>query len=164
MKCCQGRSVRNNAWLRFFSYSQLSLKVEGHSNNVWRPRRRLLSSRAEAKELGLRGRYESRRRNAGCLKVLVDKYELKNRGRLGFGPNDVRTIDILGRVTELTQKEITWRGDPRHFDLLQEYFGMDDKTKVLTRMVMRATRSRVSCERRSCRWRSVRSSGCLRLA
>ena len=65
-------------------------------------------------------------------KVLEDKYELKNRGRFGFGPNDVRKIDMLGRVIELTHEGITWQRDPRHFDLLQEYFGMDDKTKVLT--------------------------------
>ena len=57
---------------------------------------------------------------------------LKNRGRLGFGPNDVRKIDMLGRVIELTHEGITWQG-PRHCDLLQEYFGMDDKTKVLTK-------------------------------
>ena len=62
-----------------------------------------------------------------------DKYELKNRGRWGFGPNDVRKIDMLGRVIELAQEGITWRGGPRHFDLLQEYFGMDDKSKVLTK-------------------------------
>ena len=66
-------------------------------------------------------------------KLLEDKYELKNRGRLGFGPNDVRKIDMLGRVIELTHEGITWQGDPRHFDSLQEYFGMDDKTKVLTK-------------------------------
>ena len=47
---------------------------------------------------------------------------------------------MLGHVIELTREGITWRGDPRHFDLLQEYFGMDDKTKVLTKnLVMRAT-------------------------
>ena len=55
-------------------------------------------------------------------KLFEDKYELKNRGSLGFGPND-----------ELTHEGITLQGDPRHFDLLQECFGMDDKTKVLTK-------------------------------
>ena len=64
------------------------------------------------------------------LKVMKDKYELKNRGRLGFGPNDVRKIDILGRTVELTDKGITWQGDPRHQKLLEEYFGMDENTKV----------------------------------
>ena len=46
-------------------------------------------------------------------KVLEDKCELKNRGRLG--PNDVRKIDMLGRVIELTHEVITWQRDPRHF-------------------------------------------------
>ena len=50
-------------------------------------------------------------------KLLEDKYELKNRGRLGFGPNDVRKIDMLGRVIELTHEGITWQGDPRHLQL-----------------------------------------------
>ena len=67
------------------------------------------------------------------LKVMQDQYELKNRGRLGFGPNDVRKIDILGRTVELTDKGITWQGDPRHQKLLEEYFGMDENTKVLTK-------------------------------
>ena len=40
---------------------------------------------------------------------------------------------MLGRVIELTHEGITWQGDPRHCNLLQEYFGMDDKTKVLTK-------------------------------
>ena len=52
---------------------------------------------------------------------------------MGFGPNDVRKIDMLGRVIELTHEGITWQGDPRHFNWLQENFGMDDKTKVLTK-------------------------------
>ena len=69
----------------------------------------------------------------GCRKCWKTSTRLKNRGRLGFGPNDVRKIDMLGRVIELTHAGITWQGDPRHFDLLQEYFCMDDKTKVLTK-------------------------------
>ena len=92
-------------------------------------------------------------------KLLEDKYELKNRGRLGFGPNDVRKIDMLGRVIELPHEGITWQGDPRHFNLLQEYFGMDDKTKVLTKNGYEEAPSRLSCEKRSCRWRSARRSG-----
>ena len=65
-------------------------------------------------------------------KLLEDKHELKNRGRLGFGPNDVRKIDTLGCVIEVTRGDHL-TGHRRHFDLLQEYFGMDDKTKVLTK-------------------------------
>ena len=64
-----------------------------------------------------------------ALKVL-QKYELKNRGRLGPGPNNVRKIDMLGRIIGYTDEGITWSGDPRHQKLLEDYFGMDDTTKV----------------------------------
>jgi hypothetical protein len=65
------------------------------------------------------------------LKVMEKEYELKNRGRLGPGPNDVRKIDMLGRIIEYTEEGITWSGDPRHQKLLEDYFGMDGFTKVL---------------------------------
>jgi hypothetical protein len=45
----------------------------------------------------------------------------------------VRKIDMLGRTIELTDKGITWQGDLRHQTLLEEYFGMDANTKVLTK-------------------------------
>ena len=67
------------------------------------------------------------------LGVLEKEYELKNRGRLGPGPNDVRKIDMLGRVIEYTKEGITWSGDPRHQKLLEQYFGMDNSTKVLSK-------------------------------
>jgi hypothetical protein len=67
------------------------------------------------------------------LKILENQYELKNRGRLGWGPKDVRKIDMLGRIIELTDKGITWQGDPRHQELLEEYFGMEAGTKVLNK-------------------------------
>ena len=38
------------------------------------------------------------------LNLLEKEYELKNRGRLGFGPKDVRKIDILGRVIECRRR------------------------------------------------------------
>jgi hypothetical protein len=67
------------------------------------------------------------------LQVLSKEYELKNRGRLGFGPKDVRKIDILGRVIELTNEGIKWTGDPRHQQLLEDHFGMNADTKVLSK-------------------------------
>ena len=67
------------------------------------------------------------------LEILSKVYELKNRGRLGFGPNDVRKIDILGRVVELTDQGIVWKGDSRHQQLLEEHFGMKADTKVLNK-------------------------------
>ncbi len=58
---------------------------------------------------------------------------MKNRGRLGLGPEDVRNIDILGRIVEYTDQGITWSGDPRHQKLLEEYFGMDESSKALNK-------------------------------
>ena len=67
------------------------------------------------------------------LAVLEKEYGLKNRGRLGFGPNDVRKIDMLGRIIELTDDGISWGGDPRHLKKLEEYFGMDENTNTLSK-------------------------------
>jgi hypothetical protein len=46
------------------------------------------------------------------LKVLEKENELKNRGLLGPGPNDLGKIDKLGRIIEHTSEGVTWRGDP----------------------------------------------------
>ena len=67
------------------------------------------------------------------LGVLSKEYELKNRGRLGFGPKDVKKIDILGRTVELTERGIVWSGDSRHQQLLEDHFGMKPDTKVLSK-------------------------------
>jgi hypothetical protein len=67
------------------------------------------------------------------LAVLQKEYGLKNRGRLGFGPNDVRRIDMLGRNIELTDDGISWSGDSRHQKRLEEYFGMDKDTNILSK-------------------------------
>jgi hypothetical protein len=67
------------------------------------------------------------------LGLLENEYELKNRGRLGMGPKDLRKIDMLGRVIEVDESGITWAGDPRHTEILKEYFGMNDQTKALNR-------------------------------
>ena len=67
------------------------------------------------------------------LKVLENAYELKNRGRLGLDEGDLRKIDILGRIIEINDEGITWKGDPRHLDILKGYFGMNDRTKALTK-------------------------------
>jgi hypothetical protein len=68
------------------------------------------------------------------LKILEDTEELKNRGRLGIDDHDLRKIDMLGRIIEIGDDWITY-GDPRHLELLKEYFGMNDYTKVLTKNV-----------------------------
>ena len=67
------------------------------------------------------------------LEVLSKEYELKNRGRLGSGREDVRRIDILGRIVEWTEEGVKWSGDPRHQRILEEHFGMNADTKVLSK-------------------------------
>ena len=67
------------------------------------------------------------------LQVLKANYELKNRGRLGSGDKDVKQIDMLGRIIKLEEDGITWQGDPRRQQLLEDYFGMDAATKTLTK-------------------------------
>jgi hypothetical protein len=65
--------------------------------------------------------------------VLSKEYERKNRGRLGFGPKDVKKIDILGRIVELTEEGIRWSGDPRRQQLMEDHFGMKPEAKVLSK-------------------------------
>jgi len=93
-----------------------------------------------------------------ALDVLAKTYELKNRGRLGTGPKDVRKIDMLGRLIEITDEGITWTGDPRHQDLLEKHFGMDESTKVLGKTVIRTIKSRGGSQ--SYLRKSLRYIGC----
>ena len=64
--------------------------------------------------------------------VLQKEYEIKVRGRLGFGEGDVRKIDVLGRIIELHDWGCTWEADPRHRKAVMEHFGFNDQTKPLT--------------------------------
>ena len=65
------------------------------------------------------------------LALLQEHYEIKNRGRLGSGPKDVKEIDILGRKLQLHEWGISWEADPRHRKILMEHFGLDDESKAL---------------------------------
>ena len=67
------------------------------------------------------------------LSLLRSRYEVKNRGRLGTGPKDVREIDMLGRIIRVTDDGVSWEGDPRRQDLLEEYFGLDVSSKTLSK-------------------------------
>ena len=64
---------------------------------------------------------------------LMKKYEIKDRGRLGFGQADVREIDILGRVLKLHWWGISWEADNRHRNKILEYFGMEPGSKPLSK-------------------------------
>ena len=67
------------------------------------------------------------------LKVLEERYELKNRGRLGSGAEDKKEIDMLGRKIEWHEWGLTWEGDARHKKMLMDYFGMDWRTHSLVK-------------------------------
>jgi hypothetical protein len=47
---------------------------------------------------------------------LEKENEEKNRGRLVFGPRDVRETAMLGRIINIHDGGITWQGDPRYLD------------------------------------------------
>jgi hypothetical protein len=40
---------------------------------------------------------------------------------------------MLGRIIELKGNGITWQGDPRHVDLLRDYYGTAGDTKTLSK-------------------------------
>ena len=65
--------------------------------------------------------------------LLKEKYEIKVRGRLGSGENDVKEIDMLGRKIKLHDWGITWEGDERHRKLIMDQFGLNEKSNVLTK-------------------------------
>ena len=64
--------------------------------------------------------------------IMQDAHEIKVRGRLGPGPSDVRSIDILGRVLEYESWGVSWKADPRHRKMIIDHFGFNDKTKAVT--------------------------------
>ena len=63
--------------------------------------------------------------------LLKSRYEIKVRGRLGSGPKDKTSIDMLGRTIKLHEWGITWEGDDRHRKLIMEQFGLCAGSKVL---------------------------------
>ena len=67
------------------------------------------------------------------LKVLQNCYEIKNRGRLGSDKGDVQEIDILGRTVSMHDWGISWAADPRHKQMITDYFGMNGDTKPLSK-------------------------------
>ena len=67
------------------------------------------------------------------LGVLKAHYDLKDRGRLGSGPEDKREIDMLGRTIRWHEWGMTWEGDDRHKKSVMEYFGLDDGSATLTK-------------------------------
>ena len=66
------------------------------------------------------------------VQVLESEYEIKVRGRLGPGPQDVREMDILGRILNYEECGCSWKADPRHRRMIIEHFGFNESTKSVT--------------------------------
>ena len=66
-------------------------------------------------------------------KIMQDNYEVKVRGRLGPDTEDLKEIDILGRVLRYENWGISWRADPRHRKMILEYYGFGSDTKGLSK-------------------------------
>ena len=66
------------------------------------------------------------------LETLQECYELKNRGRLGRGPNDRRETSWVAPWPCMIGG-IEWRADARHRTMILEYFGMGGGTRSLVR-------------------------------
>lgn len=49
---------------------------------------------------------------------IVNKFEVKFRGRLGAGDQDQKAIRILNRITEWSEEGIVYEADRRHVELI----------------------------------------------
>ncbi len=63
------------------------------------------------------------------MQELVNHYEIKNLGRLGSGPEDVKEIDILGRTMWLHECGVSWEADARHREIILKHFGLEEGSK-----------------------------------
>ena len=66
------------------------------------------------------------------VKVLESEYEIKVRGRLCPGPQDVREMGVLGRILNYEEWGCSWKADPRHRRMIIEHFGFNELTKSVT--------------------------------
>jgi len=62
-------------------------------------------------------------------KLLEEKYELKNGGRLGPGRNDCKELTVLNRVIRWTDRGIEYEADPRQAERLLEGLNLDNGCK-----------------------------------
>jgi hypothetical protein len=60
------------------------------------------------------------------------RFEVKFRGRLGPEIGDDKSIKILNRIVEWTERGINYEADHRHVDIVLENLGYQDSTKGLS--------------------------------
>ena len=58
-------------------------------------------------------------------KEIKAKFEVKVRGRLGPGPDDLKSIRILNRIVEWTQDGLWYEADQRHAEIFVKDLGLD---------------------------------------
>ena len=67
--------------------------------------------------------------DAGLIRYeagLLKSFDLKLRGRLGHGPDDLREIRLLNRVIRLDDSGLRYEADPRHAELLGRALGLEE--------------------------------------
>ena len=65
---------------------------------------------------------------AGLLAAL----DLKLRGRMGHGENDIKEIRLLNRIIRLEKDGLLYEADPRHAELLGRALGLEEARPVPT--------------------------------
>eukprot|EP00973_Karenia_brevis_P041123 5690306-Karenia_brevis.AAC.1 len=58
-------------------------------------------------------------------------YEIKVRAILGPGKKDDKEVVILGRIVRWTERGIEYTADPKHRQIVLEYFGFSEESKGL---------------------------------
>eukprot|EP00975_Prorocentrum_lima_P046240 9670778-Prorocentrum_lima.AAC.1 len=56
-------------------------------------------------------------------------YEIKVRAILGPEGRDDKEVVILGRIVRWTEQGIEYRADPKHRQIVLEYFGFSEDSK-----------------------------------
>ena len=78
---------------------------------------------------------------------IIEKYEVKFRGRLGPNDNDDKSIRILNRIVEWTDNGIKYEADQRHAELIVKGLGFNDNEELDNSRV-EADRRQISRRRR----------------
>ena len=63
---------------------------------------------------------------------IKSKFLSKHRGRLGPGPSDLKSIRILNRIVEWSEKGIYYEGDQRHVEVCLKEMGIDESSREVT--------------------------------
>ena len=62
-------------------------------------------------------------------KMIMERMSTKVKGRLGPGPKDQKTMRVLNRIVEWTDRGIRYEADQRHAEIICRELGYNDDTK-----------------------------------